>query len=89
MTVELQEALKKLSLKRSKKKHLTKIGEECTELTLEVFKNMKNAKNEDKILNEISDVLNTIDVYLLSIGKEKKDLDTYRLKQVTKHIIKK
>ncbi len=89
MTIELQEALKKLSLKRSKKKHLTKIGEECTELTLEVFKNMKNAKNEDKILNEISDVLNTIDVYLLSIGKEKKDLDTYRLKQVTKHIIKK
>lgn len=89
MTNELKEAIQALSLKRSKKKHLTKIGEECTELTIEVFRNLKNAKNENEILNEISDVLNTIDIYLLSIGKEKKDLDVYRLKQVTKHLIKK
>lgn len=85
---KLDNSMKELCDKKTTKEHLTKMGEECSELTLEVFKNLKNVDNDKEILNEICDVLNTIDIYLLSIGKNKQELLEYRLSQVNKHLIK-
>lgn len=46
-----------------------------------------NGKDTDeKIFNEMADVLNTIDIYMHSIGRDISELDEYRLKQVQKHL---
>ncbi len=89
MTVELKKAMKALAQKRPHTKHLKKVGEECTELALEVFKcDNADFKNGNRfVLEEMSDVLNTIDIYLESIGMKKEELDSYRLKQVQKHLV--
>ena len=88
MTQDLQKAMSNLSKKRPHIKHLIKVGEECSELSVEVLKcvnhDFENGNRE--VLNEISDVLNTIDIYLESIGMNKDELDEYRLKQVQKHL---
>lgn len=88
MTEKLKNAMIELSKKRTSNKHLVKIGEECSELSVEVLKciNKDFKINNDNVLNEIADVLNTIDIYMNSIGKNTSELDEYRLKQVEKHL---
>lgn len=88
MTKELQKAMTQLANKKPHTQHMIKLGEESTELATEVFKCIgANFQNGNRfVLEEMADVLNTIDIYLESIGVSKDELDSYRLAQVKKHL---
>jgi len=88
MTEALESAIKKLSKKNPVKKHLSKVKEECGELLDEVDALLDTGSigPNDNILGEMADVLNTIEIYMDSVGLSISHLDEYRLKQVQKHL---
>jgi len=84
--IKLQEAISKLSEKRTTSEHLGKLVSEQGELIAEIGDKFNGKDTDEAILKEIADVLNTIDVYLYSIGVNKNSLDDYRLEQIQKHL---
>lgn len=84
---KLQEAMENLAAKKETSEHRDKMEEECLELALEVVQARKKGNlNTQEIMKEMSDVLNTIDIFLISVGIDKESLNEYRLKQVEKHL---
>ena len=86
MTQELKEAIAKLSNKKTPMQHLGKLVSEQGELIAEIGDKFNGKNTDEEIFNEMADVLNTIDIYMHSIGKNISELDEYRLKQVQKHL---
>lgn len=90
MKQKLKTAMMMLSSLKSNTQHKVKLGEECCELSVDIFKSLTSEKKgDDSIIKEIADVLNCIDIFLLSVGLDKDDLTEYRFKQVEKHLPKK
>jgi phosphoribosyl-ATP pyrophosphohydrolase len=83
---ELKISIEALSKKYEPSEHLKKVIEETSELNNEIAKNLLGKETQDNIKNEMADVVNTIEVYLSSIGLDFNSLNEYRLKQVTKHL---
>ena len=90
MTKALKKAMQILAQQNTTKQHQDKILEEMDELQDEILTcQEKQYSSSMETLNEIADVLNTIEIYCLSIGIDDiSTLDTYRLDQVKKHLIK-
>lgn len=88
MTKELRAAIRELSQMKSSGQHLAKVKEECDELLVEVNDVIDNnfTVPNYKVLSEMADVLNTIEIYMDSLGMDISELDVYRLKQVKKHL---
>lgn len=86
MTQELEEAIAKLSNKKTPMQHLGKLVSEQGELIAEIGDKFNGKNTDEEIFNEMADVLNTIDIYMHSIGRSIDELDKYRLKQVQKHL---
>jgi len=88
--INLNNAVFNLSQPNKKELHLIKLGEKSAELNHRIFETMfnnnKNLEYNSNILDGISDMLNSVEVYLKAIDIDKSELSLYRLNQLKKHL---
>ena len=88
--INLNNAVFNLSEPSKKELHLIKLGEKSSELNHRIFETMfnnnKNLEYNSNILDGISDMLNSVEVYLKAIDIDKSELSLYRLNQLKKHL---
>jgi len=85
---KLKKLIATISSQNTGKIHLNKVGEECSELLVEIFDYQRDNKVPDKtrLVEEMSDVLNTIDVYMYGYDITSEDIIDYRISQLAKHV---